>query len=544
MGRFLRHSWCPHCASRDAYSLYADGSAWCFACHRRDAVAYGGDGTGGYKRMAKELIEPGEARELKARKILKSTCEAYGYTIGECEGKPCQIAPYYKNRKLVAQHLRFSDKTFKWLGKPQAVELFGQHRFPPGSFPRIILTEGEIDAMSVSQTFGMKCPAVSIPSGAGGAKQAVADNLEYLNSFQEVVLAFDCDEAGEKARLDVIPLLQPGRVKLFNYPEGVKDANELLQQGQSQMIIKGVTQANPYRPGGIISGTDLWETLITEPTPGYTTHYPLLDAKLHGFRKGELYLWTAGSGLGKSTAVNEIGHWFLTQHNLKLGVVALEESKRRTVERYVGIELNKPIHISRTDVTMADLEKAFKATVGSERFWLYDHWGSSDIEVLLGKLRYLVLGCGVDWIVLDHISIIVSGLDEIGESERKTIDRLMTHLRSLIEETGVGVQAVVHLKRPTQGPSYNEGRRVTITDLRGSGGLEQMSDVIISVEGNQYGKAPDERVLRVIKNRPIGQLGVADTLLFNHTTGRLLPADQQMLSSGAGEHEASGSTVF
>jgi len=475
--------------------------------------------------MAKDCIEPGEPKELRTRKILKSTCEHYHYTVGNLEGKPVQIAPYYKRGKLVGQHIRFADKSFIWRGTSQAVELFGQRLWPSGSFPRVVLTEGEIDAMSVAQCFGLKCPAVSIPSGTSSAKQSVMDNLEWLQGFQEIIIAFDNDEAGEKARMDVLPLLPPGRVKLFNYPDGAKDCNELLQAGQAQQVIKGVTQAVPYRPDGIISGVDLWDELLREPVPGFDCHYPVLTEKLYGFRKGELYLWTAGSGLGKSTAVNEVGHWLLTRHNHKLGVLALEESKRRTIERYVGIELNKPIHITRQGVTQVELEAAFKRTVGSERFWLYDHWGSSDIDVLLGKLRYLVLGCGVDWIILDHISIIVSGLEEIEESERKTIDRLMTRLRSLIEETGVGVQAVVHLKRPDKGPSYNEGRRVAITDLRGSAGLEQLSDVILSVEGNQYGENPNERQIRVIKNRPIGKLGLADTLVYNHDTGRLLAVD-------------------
>jgi len=490
--------------------------------------------------MAKDCIEAGEPRELRSRKILKSTCEHYHYTVGNLDGKTVQIAPYYKRGKLVGQHIRYPDKSFSWRGTSQAVELFGQRLWPSGSFPRVVLTEGEIDAMSIAQSFGLKCPAVSIPSGAGSAKQSVMDNLEYLNGYQEIVIAFDNDEAGEKARLEVLPLLPPGRVRLFNYPDGIKDANELLQAGQAPLIIKGVTQSVPYRPDGIISGVDLWDTLLDEPVPGYPCHYPQLTEMLNGHRKGELYLWTAGSGLGKSTAVNEIGHYFLTKHSLKLGVIALEESKRRTVERYVGIELNKPIHISRAGVTQEELERAFRATVGSERFWLYDHWGSTDIDVLLGKLRYLVLGCGVDWIILDHISIIVSGLEEIDESERKTIDRLMTRLRSLIEETGVGVIGVVHLKRPSQGPSYNEGRRVAITDLRGSGGLEQMSDVIISVEGNQYGNNPNERQIRIIKNRPIGKLGLADTLFYNHDTGRLLTADESVFTSNSGD----GSTVF
>lgn len=533
MARFLRHTFCPHCGSHDAYSLYADGSAWCFSCHIWDKVAYGGDGRGGYKRMAKDLLPAGEIKELRTRKLLKSTCEHYGYSVGEYNGKTVHIAPYYKRGKLVAQHLRTANKEFYWLGKAQSLELFGQRIWPSGSFPRVVLTEGELDAMSVAQCFGFKCPAVSIPSGTGSAKQSVMDNLEYLSGFDEVVIAFDNDAPGEKARLDVIPLLPPGRVKLFNYPADYNDANELLQAGQANLIIQGVTQAVPYRPDGIISGVDLWDELVREPKIGIPFHYPILSEKLQGLRKGELTLWTAGSGLGKTTAVNEIGHHLLTQHGQKIGVIALEENKKRTIERYVSIELNKPLHISRQGVTTEELEKAFKATVGSNRFWLYDHWGSTNIDSLLNKLRYLVLGCGVDWIILDHISIVVSGLEEVDESERKTLDRLMTRIRSLIEETGVGVHAVVHLKRPQQGLAYNEGRRVMLTDLRGSGSLEQISDNVVAIEGNQYGDEPDQRTTRVLKNRSIGRLGMADTLWYSHTTGRLLPAIQHATTTQA-----------
>jgi twinkle protein len=489
-------------------------------------VAYGGDGTGGYKKMAGTLIPVGEL-EIKAvtpRKISKVTCELYGYAYGTFSGKPVQVAPYYHRGQLVAQHLRFANKDFMWFGKSDNLELFGQRSFPAGG-QRIIVTEGEIDAMSVAQMFHGKTAVVSIPSGTGSAKKSLMQNLEYVSSFHEIILAFDNDDPGKAAVQEVVHLFQPGRVKLFNYPEGVKDANELLQTGEGARIIEGVFKAIPYRPDGIISGETLWQSLLEPDEPGLTTPYPGLNQKLLGMRKGELYMFTAGSGVGKSTLVKELSYHFLVHHEQKIGVIALEENKKRVARGYCGIHLNKPLHISMEGVTQDALENAFKATVGSGRFWLYDHWGSLALDSLISRIRYLVVGCGVGWVVLDHISIVVSGLDEVAESERKLIDRLMTRLRSLIEETGVGVMAIVHLKRNDEGKSHNEGRQVRLSDLRGSGGLEQMSDVVVALERDQQSETNSNiSTMRVLKNRPIGRLGVCDTLAYDESTGRLLSA--------------------
>ena len=182
----------------------------------------------------------------------------------------------------------------------------------------------------------------------------------------------------------------------------------------------------------------------------------------------------------------------------------------------------------------ADLKAAFDAVMGNGKWYIYDHFGSSDIDTLLSKLRYLAVGLGCKAIVLDHISIVVSGLDESeGESERKIIDKLMTRLRSLIEETGILVLAVVHLKRPDKGKSYNEGRPVSLTDLRGSGSLEQVSDVVVSLERDQQGDEPDEATIRVLKNRPLGITGLAGTVRYDRETGRLLPCDDGDGTGGA-----------
>jgi twinkle protein len=140
---------------------------------------------------------------------------------------------------------------------------------------------------------------------------------------------------------------------------------------------------------------------------------------------------------------------------------------------------------------------------------------------LLSKLRYLAVGCKCDFIILDHISIVVSGQESSSEGERKDIDILMTNLRSLVENTGVGVIAIVHLSKPP-GVSHEEGGRVTLSHLRGSGSLKQLPDNVVAMERDQQSDTKsDESTIRVLKNREFGELGLADTVVYDRETGRL-----------------------
>ena len=150
---------------------------------------------------------------------------------------------------------------------------------------------------------------------------------------------------------------------------------------------------------------------------------------------------------------------------------------------------------------------------------------------LLSKLRYLAAVCKVDFIFLDHITIVTSGMESSSEGERKDIDILMTKLASLVQETGVGIIAIVHLKR-AQGKHFNEGSNISLTDLRGSAGLEQLSFNVLALERDQQADDELERCssrVRVLKCRETGDTGEADTLIYDRQTGRLvLPVVQAL----------------
>lgn len=517
---FLRHIPCENCGSSDANSLYSDNHQFCFACNTHVK----GDGTcsdAPTKPKRTDGLITGHYQDLIKRGIREETCRKFGYQVGEYQGRTAQIAPYYDaSGTLIAQKIRTATKDFPVLGdtKGQASCLFGSQLWNSGK--KIVVTEGEIDCLSVSQVQGNKWPVVSVPNGASGAKKAVMKSLEYLNKFEEVIFMFDMDEPGKKAAAECVELFEPGKAKIASLP--LKDANECLQQNKSEAIIQAIWNAKVYRPDGILAGADLWDQVSsTEMVPSVPYPWDSLNAITHGARKGELVTMTAGSGVGKSAIVREIAH-HLIKSGETVGMLMLEENPKRTALGLMGIELNKPLHLSREGVSEESLKVAFDSTVGSGRLFLYNHFGSSDIDNLVSRVRFLARGCGCSWVILDHLSIVVSGLGD--GDERRLIDNAMTMLRTLVEETGVGMFLVSHLKRPSDGKGHEEGAKTSLSQLRGSHSIAQLSDMVIGLERNQQGKDPNVTTLRVLKNRFSGETGEAGFLQYSKDTGRLSEA--------------------
>ena len=192
---------------------------------------------------------------------------------------------------------------------------------------------------------------------------------------------------------------------------------------------------------------------------------------------------------------------------------------RRTALGLMGIHLSKPILIHPDTVDVAEKRKSFEATVGSGRCYLYDHFGSLDSENLANRIRYMVAGCGCEYVFLDHLSIVVSGHD-YGD-ERRFIDNTMTRLRSLVEELKFALILVSHLKRP-DGRGHEEGGLTSLSQLRGSAGIAQLSDMVFGLERNQQDEdLADVTRVRVLKTRWSGQTGLSVSLDYSHDTGRI-----------------------
>ena len=524
MAEFLQHGPCPACGSSDANAHYGDGSTHCFTCKKYTR----GDGT--IEEVDTTPVGDwtpvqGEYADIPSRGLKRATCEMWGYQTGTHHGRPCHIANIKDaSGRIVCQKLRLPGKQFPTLGDRKQKPLYGQWLWKNGG-KHIVITEGELDALSVSQAMDLKWPVVSLPDGADSAEKAITRAYDFLDGYERIVLMFDQDEPGRRAAEVVAQLLPPGKVAVALLPH--KDANEVLLKDGPGAIIKAFWNAPTWKPDGIVEGSEFTlEKVRQAAVTGFAFPYPKLQSKVLGMRKGELTLWTAGSGIGKSTMVREMGHYLHEVHGCYIGNVFLEENNVKTAQAYVAIDNNVPLGRLRFDPALLTEEqwRVSLDRVVHKGMWFYNHFGSLESKNLIGKLRYLATVKKVDFILLDHISIVTSGMESSSEGERKDIDILMTRLRQLVEETGVGVNAIVHLKRVI-GKNFNEGDQVSLSDLRGSGSLEQLPDNVVAIERDQQGKEGKEpstkMTLRVLKCRETGETGRADILNYNRQTGRI-----------------------
>ncbi len=523
--KFVKHGPCPECGSKDNLAWFDDGHATCFGCDYQ----YQPTKMKELKPLPPppkqkiNLIKFLDHRELTKRGITKETAELYGYGYGEHHGQPVQVSTYQDQLgRDCAQHIRFRDKRFVWLGDTSSMQLWGQKiwRQNNGTTSNVfaVLTEGEVDAMSVSQVQGNKFPVVSLPNGAQSANKYISANIKWLSQFNRIVLCLDSDEPGMAAAEKALEVLPPGKAAICRLPR--KDANEMLVAGEGEELRSLLWKAVPARPDGIRNACDLWEELIKPGAASICKYpWPQLDRCLRSYRKGEMITVTAGSGTGKSSLCRELAHHFLI-NGLKVGYIALEESIQRTLQGIVGVELGKPIHL---DPSLADEEttrSAFDRLCATERLFLYDHFGSMDPDRLVEQIQYLANVENVDVVFVDHLTIVVSGIADC--DERRALDVTCTKLRQVVESTGVGLFLVSHLKRP-EGRGHEEGAKVSLGHLRGSHSIAQLSDAVISCERNQQGDAAErsELQLRVLKNRFCGTTGEVDKLLYDQACGRL-----------------------
>ena len=509
------HQPCDDCGSSDALSINDDGSTYCFACSEFNKS------NNNQQNMTYVQSKPnntsfvqGEIMDLPARKINKDTCKRYDYRVGKVNGKPVHIANY-KNSEghITAQKFRYEDKSFSCNGAPTT--FFGQHLFPNGGH-HLCITEGEIDCLTVSQLQANKWAVVSLPTGAQSAKAVFQRHMNWLDKFGHIVLMFDNDEQGQRAVEQVAHLLPLGKTRVAKLP--LKDPNEMHLEGRGKEVVLACFDAKPFRPDSIIDGSEILERLTTFKSYD-TIPYPFegLNSLTKGLRKSEIATFCAGSGVGKSQVCKQIVQHILTTTDKKIGMIALEESIERTANSIIGLELGKQIHLEPFSPD-EKYKEAYGKTVGSGRFYLYDHFGSLDADHLLSHVRYMIKALEVDYIVLDHLSIVVSDMDG---DERKTIDRLMTKLRSLVQETNVGLLLVSHLKRP-EGRGHEEGTATSLAHLRGSASIAQLSDTVCGLERNLQSEDQRHRTnIRVLKNRFCGLTGVACTLQYDENTGRM-----------------------
>ena len=499
---FERHIPCQSCGSSDGNSLYSDGHTFCFVCHARTS---GNEETTHTHHMAKDVQLKGSAIRLQKRGISEKTNQFYKiYRDGEL----LRFHYYTSDGILQGVKVKTKQKDFYYEGATTDT-LFGQHLFP-SSGKRIIVYEGELDCASGYEAM-TGWPHLSLPHGAQGAKKDIQIQIPLFQGYQEIVLFFDGDQAGRKAAEDAASVLPPGKVKIARL-ESYKDASEALQANDPEAIRKAIWDAKPYQPDGIVDAKSLLKE-VTTPQKPFDHEYPYkgLNEKLHGIRYGSLVTFTSGTGQGKSTITREIATHLLNKGE-RVGFLDLEASNRQTALGLMSTAVGKPLHIG--EHNEEELKEHFHNTIDNWNLYMFDGFGSYDPSVVYNRIEYLASGLECRTIFLDHLSILLSGLDG---DERRMIDQTMTKLRSLVERTGITLFLVSHLRRSSNDrKSHEEGGRVSLSQLRGSHSISQISDAVIGLERNQQStEGGGDTILRVLKNRYSGETGIACTLTYD-----------------------------
>jgi twinkle protein len=217
-------------------------------------------------------------------------------------------------------------------------------------------------------------------------------------------------------------------------------------------------------------------------------------------------------------------HHLLRNTKDNIGILALEESIKHTAWNIMSVEASSRLYIKevREGYDSKQLKEWQDATLGSGRIFAFDHFGSINNEEILARIRYMAQALDTKWIFLDHLSILVSGQEDT--DERKSIDILMTKLRSLVEQTGICLLLVSHLRRPSGDRGHEDGKEISLSHLRGSASIGHLSDSVIALERNQQNDDPilsNTTTIRILKNRYTGETGVSTYLFYNRSTGRM-----------------------
>ena len=525
---------CEKCGSSDAKASYDDGVATCFSCGESSKI---GEGDVGYNDKQQpipdsnkgfdsvESIHGYSSYPMASRGISKEVVDHFNVKMEtSTDGKQAShFYPLTKNGVITAYKQRILPKDFRHVGDSKGVELFGQEQATGTKM--LIITEGEIDALSVAQAWkdtGKPIYAVvSLPSASGVS--AALHNREFINRFDSVVLMLDSDDAGRAATDKLAKIIKAGKCKVAKLPE--KDPNDTLLKHGAKALISAMWDAQPWNPAGIVQGEAVWDQFMQRqniesiPYPECLTG---LNQKLKGIRHGEITLFTSGTGSGKSTVIKEIILDLLAKTDDKIGLISLEESVGDTAEKFISMSLKRSL-VEPPPLTEQELRAGFDNVFGDERLVLLDHQGSVGDSSLIDKIEYMAL-MGCKYLVLDHITIAVSeGSD--GLSGNEAVDKMMSDLLKVCKKHNVWLGLISHLRKaPGGGSSFEEGKLASIDDIKGSGSIKQISFDIISFARNLVAESETERNIikfRVLKSRFTGLTGDAGSATYNHKTCRL-----------------------
>jgi twinkle protein len=511
---------CPACGSSDANAVYDDGHTHCFACGAN--AGFGEAQAASPKKDQAPLVEHGVSVDWTRRRISKSTLDHFNVTQRDLrwrggEDRLVAIFPYYnKNNQECFQKLKALPKDFAARGDMASAMPFGYKQFAKAG-KMLVITEGEVDAMSVAELQQCKWPVWSIPCGADSEfdkdgkplknpgqkiRKYMASIKPLLDGFETVVLMFDMDEQGRFTAKCAAEVVGP-KARIASLP--LKDASDMLQAGRGDELLRSMWNAEAYKPQGVVTMSDAKEEIYRKPTMGDSWWLPSLTKYTYGRQPGQIWTLGAGTGMGKTDFFTQQMAHDVFIYKEHIGVFSLEQSKRELGRRLLGKHGKRSFHVPQEESTWTDAEfdQAWN-TFPHDKVHMYDSFGVNQWPAIRSIMEYLYFAYGVRKFYLDHLTALIAKESD----ENKALSEIMSEQSELCHKYGWILHQISHLSRPKEGKAHTEGGRVTEGNFRGSSAIGFWSHMMLGLERNQQAEDEEERTTtrcRIIKDRFTGR---------------------------------------
>ena len=417
------------------------------------------------------------------------------------------------------------------VGLDNKVDLFGWEQAIKSGAKKLIITEGEFDAVALTKIIEMHTdekfreymPAVvSIPNGAASAARDLTRTLPEIRrrGFKDIALCFDDDEAGKRA-VEAVCKFAPD-LSVITLP--CKDANECLRDGYAKQAFKAVT-FNSQKPKNsrIILASSIHEEARKKAEWGLSFPWQQLTEMTRGLRMGETYYWGAGEKMGKGEIVHSLIAHFLKVHGLKQLLASPEESNKKSYKLTATKLTGKIFHDPKVEFDEEAYDKA--GEIIGNNLMLLDLRQHIDWETLKQDLRY-VASEGVKIAYIDPITNLTSGLN--ASDTNAVLSGVAPELAALAKDLEMCIHIFCHLNKPEAG-QWDRGKKVTTNYFAGSSAMARSCNYALGIQGDKDPELDEhERNIReivMLADREFGESGSFQlfwdkkTTLFNEMKG-------------------------
>lgn len=443
--------------------------------------------------------------------------------------------PYVKNGDIVRTKFRsMADKKkmrFDLNSDGMKVDFkmpfWNQQNWPTSDY--LIITEGEFDCIALSQLGASNC--VSLPNGAGSVTSTFKNQYEYLQRFDEIYIAFDMDEPGEKAVQEAMKIIPPKKFRRIIFPE--KDANEWIEKNpevEKSDLEHLMRNAKKICTDEIVHFKDLPQTYFEARECGVSTGWQGLDRIIGGIRQKELTVISADTGAGKTTfAINLLCN-LLKEDPSGFWINSWEMDYEVIVRKVASVVLGSRF---KTEHFSNDQVKAFTRWIQNHNAMINPKRSEADIQTLYKQIDMVSNVYGVKYVLLDHLDYI-SATSKEKEGHEK-IKEAVVAIHNMAMEFNVHIFLIAHPKQ-----IQDSTGKVKMGDLKGSAAIKQYADnIILLLNKAQESLSSLENRMEIMipKNRFFGTKGLI-TLRYLPESDSYIENSQIFTLDRSGGHES------